>query len=187
MLESRGAREVGWTRWHGRDRFARRRCSRPGAAVLWTAGDEALWTGIISTHGVSLGVGQISGPGSSGFNCQLEQVPEMSQTSSASQPAPLLSAVHCPPLLPGLGMLLPFSGPPGHHDVVFFCSPACLSHDKHGHSLRTSKSSTVWQLPTPQRLQGEDTGKADPRGREVPPKGHWLHRAHPTSLEPECL
>lgn len=49
-----------------------------------------------SARGVSLSLDQISGPGSSGFNCQLEQVPEMSQISSASQPAPLLSAVRHP-------------------------------------------------------------------------------------------
>jgi len=113
----------------------------------------------LSAHGVSLGQHQISGLSSSGFNCQLEQVPEMIHSSSAN---PHLSCLQCviPSLLQEPGMLLPCSGPPGHHNVMF-CSPAYLSCDKHGHSLRSSKS---------------PTDRDDPRERAIPRAGKSLPR-----------
>lgn len=64
----------------------------------------------------------------------------MNQSSLVS---PVHSVSH--PTSPSRARAAPSFPSPGHHHVTF-CSPVHLAYDKHGHSLRTSKSSAIWQL-----------------------------------------
>lgn len=152
-----GEWEVGWI-GGDRDGICMRGEDAAGLELWMGAGAHS--SGLaLSARGVSLSLEQAA----LGF-CQLEQVPEISHAS------PALSAL-CHPSFPARETAPCFPFPPLG---ITFCSEAHLACDKHGHSLRTSKSSAIWQLQ-----DREDSGERM-LGRDSFPKSCWQHHVHPS-------